>query len=288
MSSIRLVKKVPRPPTQTLSQFTIKGRPQSFVQSVSHLPKEEVSSPDPQEEEAIEWRIGPSQPTKFLDKMLENWADEGISDKTDQNTVYDGYTAQRHCPLPPEVSIQIEQQRNSTLFYNLARLPLQEGNEAFTSVLYNDDDRYFLSLLSYILHPSDSSHLLNRTNIYGLSPLACACRTGHLPMVKFLVQKRAQISSKDTKNARNEGINSNGANGAVRKGFRKMRKNESPLEIAARWNNLDVVEYLVTLPEVVACQSDVRKALKCAASEPIRKILEDKLEASCYSQCTLV
>lgn len=92
---------------------------------------------------------------------------------------------------------------------------------------------------------SNPNHLINKANRLNQTPLYLACRNGNLAVVTFFVEQQADphlLSNIDDD------------------------EQETPLEVAARWNHQSVVKYL--LDNVNWSEEEIKRAIQIEELNP--------------------
>jgi len=116
--------------------------------------------------------------------------------------------------------------------------------------IIDDDPKKFM------LEPIDPSHLLNRKNSFGHTPMYIAAKNGNLEVLKLLVSNKANHNLSSTIEP-------------------SEKSEESPLEVAVKWNHKAVVEFLLD-----NCEYSFNVLRKCLFISPnleIKQILREHI-----------
>lgn len=95
-----------------------------------------------------------------------------------------------------------------------------------------------------MISSKDDEHILNKKDPIGLTPLYQASRHGNVVMARFLVENDCNTYM--------------------------VCEGESCIEVAARWNHKEVVDYFLTLDKEAMPTSHVRKAHNKAATRDMQ------------------
>jgi len=124
----------------------------------------------------------------------------------------------------------------------------------------SDDLKYIRERLTkdpkkYYFSEEDPNTLTNKPNHLGYTPLYVACRNGNIELVKLLLDFKANCYQ-DSKIAKD--------------------KEESILVVAARWNHVELVKYLLT-ERFSWPKQELSMAYKIASNTHIKSLLKSKL-----------
>lgn len=101
---------------------------------------------------------------------------------------------------------------------------------------------------------SDDRHILSKPDKYGRRPLDVACQNGNLKVVEFLIGKGCLLKTEPDKSYP-----------------------DIPLLVAARWNHLSIVEYLLKCSEYKP--KVIKIGMKTTTSKEIKNSFEKYLES---------
>lgn len=138
----------------------------------------------------------------------------------------------------------IDQHRCTANFFLLISRGCTEDLATLTALITADPRRYLHDL-------SDRNSIVNCKNVVGHTPLYEAALNGHLAVVKLLLDNSADahLASKVSET-----------------------EEETPLEVAVRWNHLHVVEFLLQVDHFT--KQELAKALKVCRSDVLRRRLK--------------
>lgn len=138
----------------------------------------------------------------------------------------------------------ISNHRRTAQFFGLICSGSSEDLQVLTSLISTDPRRYLHDL-------ADRHSLVNAKNIYGHTPLYEAALHGHVAVVKLLLDNSADVHLPSSVSSTEE---------------------ETPLEVAVRWNHLHVAEFLLQVSHF--SKSELARALKLSRSDVIRRRLK--------------
>ena len=141
--------------------------------------------------------------------------------------------------------------RASERLFELVSRGARDDLDAIVALVHSDPKRY-------TRETGDPESLVNRRNLAGHTPLYEAALNGHLPVLRLLLE-----------------LNANPELTSLTDGEDMSRVQEYPLQVAARWGHLHIVEHLLSTCSLSTRQ--VQLAFKSAREGPVRNLLRDRV-----------
>ncbi|KAL4435739.1 hypothetical protein ABPG74_018290 [Tetrahymena malaccensis] len=148
--------------------------------------------------------------------------------------------------------------RMTEMICELAERGHPEDIKSMIDILQKDPKRYLRS-------PEDPQHLLNKFNSKSQNASYVACKNGNINIVQFLVKQECNFNMKSKIGGEIE---------------------DYPLQVAARWNHKEVVDFLLNQRVIKISQQQIEAAYKEAKqNKEIRKIISQHLKKKPFFIC---